>query len=223
MRPAAEGRGRRPDPRRGRARGDLLRYRRSLWPVRPMRRSSARRCAPFRDRVVIATKFGFDFDPESASTAASTAGRSRSAQPVDGSLKRLGIDTIDLLYQHRVDPGVPIEDVAGTVRDLIGEGKVRHFGMSEPGVQTLRRAHAVQPVTAVQNEYSLVVARAGNQWHAAGVRRAGDRLRALQPARQGLPHRRDQQATPLSPDDFRQAPRAFRRRRWRRTRRSSIC
>ena len=70
-------------------------------------------------------------------------------------MKRLGIDTIDLLYQHRVDPGVPIEDVAGTVRDLIAEGKVRHFGLSEPGVQTLRRAHAVQPVAAVQNEYSL--------------------------------------------------------------------
>jgi aryl-alcohol dehydrogenase-like predicted oxidoreductase len=76
-------------------------------------------------------------------------------QAVDGSLRRLGIETIDLLYQHRVDPDVPIEDVAGTVRDLIAEGKVRHFGMSEPGVQTLRRAHAVQPVSAVQNEYSL--------------------------------------------------------------------
>jgi aryl-alcohol dehydrogenase-like predicted oxidoreductase len=74
---------------------------------------------------------------------------------VEGSLRRLGIETIDLLYQHRVDPSVPIEDVAGTVRDLIAEGKVKHFGMSEPSVQTLRRAHAVQPVTAVQNEYSL--------------------------------------------------------------------
>ena len=79
----------------------------------------------------------------------------RIRQAVEGSLKRLGIETIDLLYQHRVDPDVPIEDVAGTVKDLIAQGKVKHFGMSEPGVQTLRRAHAVQPVTALQNEYSL--------------------------------------------------------------------
>jgi aryl-alcohol dehydrogenase-like predicted oxidoreductase len=109
---------------------------------------------PVRDRVVIATKFGFDIDPGSWS-------RDLNSRPehirraVEGSLKRLGVETIDLLYQHRVDPKVPIEDVAGTVRDLIAEGKARHFGMSEPGVQTLRRAHAVQPVTAVQNEYSL--------------------------------------------------------------------
>jgi aryl-alcohol dehydrogenase-like predicted oxidoreductase len=109
---------------------------------------------PMRDRVVIATKFGFDIDPGSWS-------RDLNSRPehirraVEGSLKRLGVETIDLLYQHRVDPNVPIEDVAGTVRDLIAEGKARHFGMSEPGVQTLRRAHAVQPVTAVQNEYSL--------------------------------------------------------------------
>lgn len=81
--------------------------------------------------------------------------RPKQGSPSDGSLKRLGIETIDLLYQHRVDPEVPIEDVAGTVRDLIAAGKVKHFGLSEPGVQTLRRAHAVQPVTAVQNEYSL--------------------------------------------------------------------
>ena len=110
---------------------------------------------PVRDRVVIATKFGFDID------AATGANRGPSSRPehirraVEGSLRRLGIETIDLLYQHRVDPQTPIEDVAGTVRDLIGEGKVRHFGMSEPGVATLRRAHAVQPVTALQNEYSL--------------------------------------------------------------------
>jgi aryl-alcohol dehydrogenase-like predicted oxidoreductase len=109
---------------------------------------------PVRDRVVIATKFGFDIDPGSWS-------RDLNSRPehirraVEGSLKRLGVETIDLLYQHRVDPNVPIEDVAGTVRDLIAEGKARHFGMSEPGVQTLRRALAVQPVTAVQNESSL--------------------------------------------------------------------
>lgn len=109
---------------------------------------------PFRDRVVIATKFGFNFaDGKQQPGMNSRPERIRDA--VDGSLKRLGIETIDLLYQHRVDPEVPIEDVAGTVRDLIGQGKVKQFGLSEPGVQTLRRAHAVQPVAAVQNEYSL--------------------------------------------------------------------
>lgn len=111
--------------------------------------------APLRDQVVIATKFGFDFDPETNRARGVNSRPERIREAVEGSLKRLRIDTIDLLYQHRVDPKVPIEDVAGTVRDLIGEGKVRHFGMSEPGVQTLRRAHQVQPVSAVQNEYSL--------------------------------------------------------------------
>src|SRR5438874_4445598 len=110
---------------------------------------------PFRDRVVIATKFGFDFDSQTRENRGVNSRPEHIRQAVEGSLKRLGIETIDLLYQHRVDPNVPIEDVAGTVRDLIHQGKVRHFGMSEPGVQTLRRAHAVQPVTAVQNEYSL--------------------------------------------------------------------
>ena len=110
---------------------------------------------PFRDRVVIATKFGFDIDFDTRENRGVTSRPKRIRQAVEGSLKRLQRDTIDLLYQHRVDPSVPIEDVAGTVRDLIAEGKVKHFGMSEPGVQTLRRAHAVQPVTAVQNEYSL--------------------------------------------------------------------
>jgi aryl-alcohol dehydrogenase-like predicted oxidoreductase len=110
---------------------------------------------PFRDEVVIATKFGFDIDPATRENRGVGSRPERIRQAVEGSLKRLGIATIDLLYQHRVDPTVPIEDVAGTVKELIAEGKVRHFGMSEPGVQTLRRAHAVQPVTALQNEYSL--------------------------------------------------------------------
>ena len=110
---------------------------------------------PFRDQVVIATKFGFDIDPQARSIRGVNSRPEHVREAVEGSLKRLGVETIDLLYQHRVDPNVPIEDVAGTVRDLITEGKVKHFGMSEPGVQTLRRAHAVQPVTAVQNEYSL--------------------------------------------------------------------
>ena len=110
---------------------------------------------PFRDQVVIATKFGFDIDPQTRSIRGVNSRPEHIRQAVEDSLKRLGVETIDLLYQHRVDPNVPIEDVAGTVRDLIAEGRVKHFGMSEPGVQTLRRAHAIQPVTAVQNEYSL--------------------------------------------------------------------
>ena len=109
---------------------------------------------PVRDRVVIATKFGFDIDRNNWSREVNSRPE-HIREAVEGSLKRLGVETIDLLYQHRVDPKVPIEDVAGAVRDLIAEGKARHFGMSEPGLQTLRRAHAVQPVTAVQNEYSL--------------------------------------------------------------------
>jgi len=116
--------------------------------------------APLRDRVVIATKFGFDLSPKSdpRGMQGSPALNSRPEhikQVAEASLKRLKIDAIDLFYQHRVDPDVPIEDVAGAVKDLIQEGKVKHFGLSEAGVQTIRRAHAVQPVTALQSEYSL--------------------------------------------------------------------
>ena len=110
---------------------------------------------PFRDSVVIATKFGFDIHPVTGQNRGVSSRPAGIRQAVEGSLRRLGIETIDLLYQHRVDPNVPIEDVAGTVKELIAEGKARHFGMSEPGVQTLGRAHAVQPVAALQNEYSL--------------------------------------------------------------------
>ena len=109
--------------------------------------------APFRDRVVIATKFGFKFEGGKQTGLDSRPAHIRSV--AEASLKRLRIDTIDLFYQHRVDPDVPIEDVAGTVKDLIQEGKVKHFGLSEAGVQTIRRGHAVQPVTALQSEYSL--------------------------------------------------------------------
>jgi aryl-alcohol dehydrogenase-like predicted oxidoreductase len=109
--------------------------------------------APFRGQVVIATKFGFDF--ESGQPGVLNSRPEHIKQAVEGSLKRLRVETIDLLYQHRVDPDVPIEDVAGAVKDLIQEGKVKHFGLSEAGVQTIRRAHAVHPVTALQNEYSL--------------------------------------------------------------------
>jgi aryl-alcohol dehydrogenase-like predicted oxidoreductase len=116
--------------------------------------------APFRDRVVIATKFGFDISPNSdpRGMKGSPGLNSRPEhikQAVEGSLKRLKVEAIDLLYQHRVDPNVPIEDVAGAVKELIQEGKVKHFGLSEAGVQTIRRAHAAQPVTALQSEYSL--------------------------------------------------------------------
>jgi aryl-alcohol dehydrogenase-like predicted oxidoreductase len=112
--------------------------------------------APYRDQVVIATKFGFDINPDGSRGPKPVNSHPRQIrQAVEGSLKRLQTDVIDLLYQHRVDPEVPIEDVAGTVKELIAEGKVKHFGLSEAGAKTIRRAHAVQPVTAVQSEYSL--------------------------------------------------------------------
>ena len=112
--------------------------------------------APVRDQVVIATKFGFDVDPATGRRGDGLNSRPGHIRRVaDVALKRLRTGVIDLFYQHRVDTNVPIEDVAGTVKDLIAQGKVRHFGLSEPAVQTLRRAHAVQPVTAVQSEYSL--------------------------------------------------------------------
>ncbi|MBZ5594700.1 MAG: aldo/keto reductase [Acidobacteriia bacterium] len=111
--------------------------------------------APVREQVVIATKFGFKFDPNSGKGAGLDSRPEHIRQVADASLKRLKSDVIDLFYQHRVDPNVPIEDVAGAVKDLIHEGKVKHFGLSEAGVQTIRRAHAVQPVTALQSEYSL--------------------------------------------------------------------
>jgi aryl-alcohol dehydrogenase-like predicted oxidoreductase len=112
--------------------------------------------APFRGQVVIATKFGFELDPKGGPQwVGLNSRREHIKQVAEGSLKRLKVDAIDLFYQHRVDPSVPIEDVAGAVKDLIAQGKVKHFGLSEAGVQTIRRAHAVQKVTAVQSEYSL--------------------------------------------------------------------
>ena len=110
--------------------------------------------APIRDQVVIATKFGFEIGIDGKQTGLNSH-PDYIRQRTEGSLKRLGVETIDLYYQHRVDPNVPIEDVAGTVKDLIREGKVKHFGLSEAGARTIRRAHAVQPVTALQSEYSL--------------------------------------------------------------------
>jgi aryl-alcohol dehydrogenase-like predicted oxidoreductase len=110
---------------------------------------------PFRGQVVIATKFGFKLDPNTGKQAGLNSRPEHIKEVAEGSLKRLKVDAIDLFYQHRVDPDVPIEDVAGAVKDLIQEGKVKHFGLSEAGAKTIRRAHAVQPVTAVQSEYSL--------------------------------------------------------------------
>ncbi|MGA2683637.1 MAG: aldo/keto reductase [Verrucomicrobiota bacterium] len=113
--------------------------------------------APFRGKVVIATKFGFDLSGSDHRPGAAglNSRPEHIKQAVEGSLKRLKVETIDLLYQHRVDPNVPIEDVAGAVKELIQQGKVKHFGLSEAGVKTIRRAHAVQPLTALQSEYSL--------------------------------------------------------------------
>ncbi len=111
--------------------------------------------APYRDKVVIATKFGFKFDPKTGANNGVDSRPEHIKEVAEASLKRLKTDVIDLLYQHRVDPNIPIEDVAGAVKELIQQGKVKHFGLSEAGVQTIRRAHAVQPVTALQSEYSL--------------------------------------------------------------------
>ena len=111
--------------------------------------------APFREQVIIATKFGFKLDPDSGRSIGVDSRPEHIKEVAEASLKRLKTDVIDLFYQHRVDPDVPIEDVAGAVKNLIRQGKVKHFGLSEPGAQTIRRAHAVHPVTAVQNEYSL--------------------------------------------------------------------
>jgi aryl-alcohol dehydrogenase-like predicted oxidoreductase len=151
---------------------------------------------PFRDKVVIATKFGFDIAPEGAGEGYARM-RGVNSRPehiravAEASLKRLGVEVIDLFYQHRVDPNVPIEDVAGTVKDLIAEGKVKHFGLSEAGPETIRKAHAVQPVAALQSEYSLWF-RDLEADDPAGDPRAGHRPGALQPAGPGLPDRRDQ-------------------------------
>jgi aryl-alcohol dehydrogenase-like predicted oxidoreductase len=111
--------------------------------------------APFRGQVVFATKFGFKLDPNTGKQAGLDSRPEHIKAVVEGSLKRLKVEAIDLYYQHRVDPNVPIEDVAGAVKDLIQQGKVKHFGLSEPAAKTIRRAHSVQPVTAVQSEYSL--------------------------------------------------------------------
>jgi aryl-alcohol dehydrogenase-like predicted oxidoreductase len=143
--------------------------------------------APLRDQVVIATKFGFDIDPETRQRRGLNSRPEHIRQAVDAALVRLRVSTIDLLYQHRVDPNVPIEEVAGTVKELITEGKVKFFGLSEVGAQTIRRAHAVHPVAAVQNEYSLWARDSEVE-----VLPTWDWLRPLESSRAGFPNRQGQ-------------------------------
>ena len=147
--------------------------------------------APFREQVVIATKFGFKLDPKSGRSIGVDSRPEHIKEVAEASLKRLRTDVIDLFYQHRVDPEVPIEDVAGAVKELIEQGKVKHFGLSEAGVQTIRRAHAVQPVTALQNEYSLWWRRPEEEVLPA-ARRAWDRFRSVQSSGERLSHGQDE-------------------------------
>ena len=188
-----------------RTRRHVLRHRRGLRPVheRGTRGRSPRpvpRAGGHRHQVRVRPRAGSDQRPGAAGL---NSRPEHIKQAVEGSLKRLKVEVIDLLYQHRVDPDVPIEDVAGAVKELIQEGKVKHFGLSEAGVQTIRRAHAVQPVTALQSEYSLWWrrARGGGAADARGTRH---RPRPLQPAGQGLPHRARSTRTPkFDSSDFR--------------------
>jgi aryl-alcohol dehydrogenase-like predicted oxidoreductase len=145
---------------------------------------------PIRDKVIIATKFGFDI--QGGKQAGLNSRPDHIKDVADASLKRLGIEVIDLFYQHRVDPSVPIEDVAGAVKELIAAGKVKHFGLSEPGAQTVRRAHAVQPVTALQNEYSLWTRGPETNGILAACEELGIGLVAYSPLGKGS-HRRDDQ------------------------------
>ena len=210
-------------PGRGRARRDILRHGRGVRAVRERRaRRRGARSAPRpggdRHEVRVRTRrdgegawVGVDSRPEHIKEVA------------EGSLKRLHIDAIDLFYQHRVDPDVPIEDVAGAVRELIQEGKVKHFGLSEAAAGTIRRAHAVQPVTAVQSEYSLWT-RSPRSGGLADARGARHRLRALQPAGEGIPDREDRRGHERSTAPTSEPrSRGSLLRRARRTRRSSIC
>ena len=158
---------------------------------------------PVRDRVAIATKFGFTFVDGKPSGVNSRPENIR--RVADASLKRLGVDVIDLFYQHRVDPNVPIEDVAGAVKELITAGKVRHFGMSEAGAQTVRRAHAVQPVTALQNEYSLWTRGVEADGVLATCEELGIGLVAFSPLGRGFLTGAMSKDTKLADGDFRKA------------------
>jgi aryl-alcohol dehydrogenase-like predicted oxidoreductase len=156
---------------------------------------------PFRDDVVIATKFGFNF--ENGKMAGMNSRPEHIREVCEASLKRLGIEVIDLLYQHRVDPNVAIEEVAGAVKELIAAGNVRHFGLSEPGAQTLRRAHAVQPVTALQNEYSLWTRGVEASGILEGCQELGIGLVAYSPLGKGFLTGAMSKDTKLGENDFR--------------------
>jgi len=160
--------------------------------------------APYRDRVVIATKFGFDLSgPDNRPGAAGITSKPENIKrAIEGSLKRLKTDVIDLYYQHRVDPNTPIEDVAGAVKDLIQAGKVKHFGLSEAGAQTIRRAHAVQPVTALQSEYSLWF-REHEQEILPTIEELGIGLVAYSPLGKGFLTGKIDESTTLESTDFR--------------------
>jgi aryl-alcohol dehydrogenase-like predicted oxidoreductase len=157
--------------------------------------------APFREQVVIATKFGFKLDPNTGKQAGLDSRPEHIKQVAEGSLKRLRVDAIDLFYQHRVDPDVPIEDVAGAVKDLIREGKVKRFGLSEAGAQTIRRAHAVQPVTAVQSEYSLWT-RGPEKEVLPALEELGIGFVPYSPLGKGFPTGKMDENTKLDGDDF---------------------
>jgi aryl-alcohol dehydrogenase-like predicted oxidoreductase len=161
--------------------------------------------APFHGRVVIATKFGFDLTgPDKKPGAAPLNSKPENIRrALEGSLKRLRVESIDLLYQHRVDPNVPIEDVAGAVKELIAQGKVKHFGMSEPSAQTLRRAHAVQPVAALQNEYSLWTRGPEHNGILAACEELGIGFVPYSPLGKGFLTGAMNQETKLGKDDFR--------------------
>jgi aryl-alcohol dehydrogenase-like predicted oxidoreductase len=158
---------------------------------------------PVRDQVVIATKFGFDIDPETKQNRGLNSRPEHIREVAEASLKRLKTDVIDLFYQHRVDPNMPIEDVAGTVKELIAEGKVKHFGMSEPAAQTLRRAHAVQPVSALQNEYSLWTRGPETNGILEACEELGIGLVPYSPLGKGFLTGAISKDTPISENDFR--------------------
>jgi aryl-alcohol dehydrogenase-like predicted oxidoreductase len=159
--------------------------------------------APFRENVVIATKFGFEFDQATRANRGMNSRPEHIRKAVEGSLKRLGVDAIDLLYQHRVDPNVPIEEMASAVKELIGQGKVKHFGLSEPSAQTARRAHAVQPVTALQNEYSLWTRGPETNGILDACEELGIALVAYSPLGKGFLTGTMSKATRLAENDFR--------------------
>jgi aryl-alcohol dehydrogenase-like predicted oxidoreductase len=166
--------------------------------------------APVRDRVVIATKFGHEIDPSAHVQGGALNSRPEHVKRVaEESARRLKVDVIDLFYQHRVDPDVPIEDVAGAVRDLIHEGKVRHFGMSEAAAATIRRAHAVQPVTAIQSEYSLWWRRPEENGVLATCEELGIGFVPYSPLGRGFLAGRFKRLEDMAPDDWRRASPRF--------------